>query len=90
MKTKLYNLQTLYDPNANFTQSICKVGDNGQAFTEEEIYKYKKFYAKKMGKEYFIEQFSTSSKDHFKYFFKNYQNSKYYEKLKKIYYYLLK
>jgi len=90
MKTKLYNLQTLYDPNANFNLSICKVGDNGQAYTEEEIRKYKKFYAKKMGKEYFIELFSASSKDHFKYFFKNYQKSKYYNHFKKTYYYLFK
>ena len=51
---------------------------------------YKNYYAKKMGKEYFFDLFSNASKDHFKYFFKNYQNSKYYNNLKKIYYYLFK
>ena len=90
MKTKLYNLNSLYDPAANFTQEICKIGDNGQAYTNEEIKKYKNYYSKKMGKEYLLDLFSNSSKDHFKYFFKNYQSSKYYKQLKKIYYYLLK
>ena len=90
MKTKLYNLRSLYDPNINFTYDICKVGDNGQAYSKEELEKYKNYYAKKMGKEYFFDLFSNASKDHFKYFFKNYQNSKYYNNLKKIYYYLFK
>jgi len=90
MKTKLYNLNSLYDPNANFTHEICKFGDNGQVYTEEELNKYKNHYAKKMGKEYFFDWFSNKSIDHFKYFFKNYQKSKYYENMKKIYYYLLK
>ena len=90
MKTKLYQLNSLYDPSADFTHEICKFGDNGQAYSKEELNKYNNYYAKKMGKEYFLDLFATASKDHFKYFFKNYQNSKYYEKLKKVYYYLLK
>ena len=90
MKTKLYNLNSLYDPSANFTQEICKIGDNGQAYTDKEIKKYKNYYSKKMGKEFLLDLISNSSRDHFKYFFKNYQSSKYYKQLKKIYYYLLK
>ena len=90
MKTRLYNLKSLYDPNMNFTHLICKYGDNGQVYSEEELKKYKKFYAKKMGKEYFFDLFSNTSKEHFKFFFNNYQNSKYYKNIKKIYYYLLK
>jgi len=90
MKTKLYNLQSLYDPSANFTYEICKFGDNGNVYSKDEQEEYRKYYARKMGKEYFIDLFATSSKNHFKYFFKNYQKSKYYEKVKKIYYYLLK
>ena len=70
--------------------SLEAVGDNGHAYSNEELKKYKNYYAKKMGKEYFFDLFSNASKDHFKYFFKNYQNSKYYSNLKKIYYYLLK
>ena len=61
-----------------------------QAYSKEELEKYKNYYAKKMGKEYFFDLFSNASKDHFKYFFKNYQSSKYYNNLKKIYYYLFK
>jgi len=90
MKTKLYNLDSLYDPRANFTHEICKFGDNGMVYTPKEIEAYKKYYAQKMGKEYFLDLFSNASKNHFKYFFKNYQNSKYYNNLKKIYYYLFK
>ncbi len=90
MKTKLYNLSSLYDPSANFTQEICKSGDNGQAYSKAELSSYKNYYAKKMGKEYFLDLFSSSSRDHFVHFFRNYQKSKYYEKLKKVYYYLLK
>ena len=90
MKTKLYNLNSLYDSKANFTHEICKFGDNGMAYTSEEIEVYKKYYAKKMGKEYILDLFSNTAKDHFKYLFKNYQNSKYYENVKKIYYYLFK
>ena len=90
MKTKLYNLRSLYDPSANFTYEICKFGDNGNVYSKDEQEEYRKYYARKMGKEYFIDLFATSSKNHFKHFFKNYQKSKYYEKVKKIYYYLLK
>ena len=86
----VYNLKSLYDPNANFTHLICKYGDNGQVYSEAELKKYKDFYAKKMGKEYFFDLFSNTSKEHFKFFFNNYQNSKYYKNIKKIYYYLLK
>ena len=90
MKTKLYNLNSLYDRSANFTKEICKIGDNAKAYSEEDIRKYKSYYAKKMGKEYFLDLFSETTKDTFKYFFKNYQKSKYYQNVKKIYYYLFK
>ena len=90
MKTKLYNLRSLYDPNVNFTYEICKVGDNGHAYSNEELKKYKNYYAKKMGMEYFFDLFSDTCRDYFVYFFKNYQKSKYYDNIKKSYYHLLK
>ena len=90
MKTKLYNLQSLYDPKAHFTFDIAKYGDNGMVYSEEELYKYRKYYAKKMGTEYFFDLFSNTCRDYFIYFFKNYQSSKYYNKLKKAYYFFLK
>ena len=90
MKTKLYNLQSLYEPNANFGYEICKFGDNGMAYSKEELNKYKNYYAKKMGMEYFLDLFSGTCRDYFIYFFKNYQNSKYYDHIKKAYYYFLK
>ena len=90
MRTKLYNMNSLYDRNANFTYEVAKFGDSGMAYSDDELAKYNSFYAKKMGKEYFLDLFAHSCKDYFKFFFKNYQNSKYYEKIKKIYYYLLK
>ena len=90
MKTKLYNLNSLYDPKANFTYEVAKFGDNGMAYSDEDLDVYKNYYAKKMGKEYFLDLFAHTSEDYFKHFYKNYQNSKYYENLKKIYYYLFK
>ena len=90
MKTKLYNLQNLYEPKANFTHDICKFGDNGMSYTKDELESYKKYYAKKMGMEYFYDLFSDTCRDYFIYFFKNYQKSKYYNHFKKAYYYLLK
>ena len=90
MKTKLYNLRSLYDPSANFSNEVCKIGDNGRAYSKEELHKYRKYYAKKMGKEYFLNLFANASREQFIYFFKNYRNSKYYQKVKKIYYYLFK
>jgi len=90
MKTKLYNLKSLYEPRVNFTYEICKFGDHGMAHTKEELDKYKTYYAKKMGMEYFFDLFSDSCRDYFVYFFKNYQNSKYYDQFKKAYYYFLK
>ena len=90
MKTKLYNLQSLYDPKAHFTFDIAKYGDNGMVYSKEELYKYRKYYAQKMGTEYFFHLFSNTCRDYFVYFFKNYQSSKYYNKLKKIYYSFLK
>ena len=54
MKTKLYNLRSLYDPNVNFTYEICKIGDNGQAYSKEELEKYKNYYAKKWEKNIFL------------------------------------
>ena len=50
---------------------------------EEDIKKYREFYAKRMGKEYFLEIFSEASKNTFKYLFRNYKNSKYYSDLPK-------
>lgn len=90
MKTKLYNLRNLYEPKAHFTFDIAKYGDNGMVYSKEELYKYRKYYAKKMGTEYFFNLFSNTCRDYFVYFFKNYQSSKYYNKLKKIYYFFLK
>jgi len=90
MKTRLHNLNSLYDKNVNFTYVVAKFRDGGLAYSEEELAKYNSFYAKKMGKEYFLDMFAHSCKDYFKFFYKNYQNSKYYEKIKKVYYYLLK
>ena len=90
MKTKLYNLQSLYEPKANFTYDVCKFGDNGKVYSEEELKKYRNYYAKRMGMEYFYDLFSDTCRDYFIYFFKNYQKSKYYNHFKKAYYYLLK
>ena len=60
------------------------------AYSHEELDKYKKYYAKKMGMEYFLDLFSDTCRDYYIYFFKNYQDSKYYDRIKKAYYYLLK
>ena len=73
-----------------FAYEIAKYGDNGMAYSNEELSRYKKFYAKKMGTEYFFDLFSNTCRDYFIYFFKNYQSSKYYNKLKKAYYFFLK
>ena len=42
MKTKLFNLKSLYDPNFNFTFTVSKFGDNGRAYTKEQINNYLK------------------------------------------------
>ena len=49
-----------------------------------------KEYAKRMGMEYFYDLFANQSKNYFKFFFKNYKNSKYYTKFRKYYYYLFR
>jgi len=90
MKTKLHNLRHLYEPKANFAFEIAKYADNGMAYSKQDLIKYNKFYAKKMGAEYFFDLFSNSCRDYFVYFFKNYQSSKYYNQLKKCYYFFLK
>ena len=90
MKTKLYNLSNLYDPKINFNAIVCKYGDNGLAYSKEELIEYEKKYAKRMGMEYFYEMFANKSKNYFQYFFKNYRNSKYYTKLRKYYYYVFR
>jgi len=90
MKTKLYNLSSLYDPNFNFNTTVCKVGDNGLAYSKEEVRLYQKEYAKRMGMEYFYDLFANKSKNYFKFFLKNYADSKYYTKFRKFYYYLFK
>ena len=90
MKTKLYNLKSLYDPNFNFVFTVSKIGDNGKAYSKEEINNYLKNYAERMGREYLFDIFASHSKEYFKFFFKNYYQSKYYSKIKKLYYFLLK
>ena len=69
MKTKLFNLNSLYDPSFDFNSIVCKFGDNGLAYTKEELAKYKKEYAKRAGIEYFYDLFAEKSKDYFRFFF---------------------
>ena len=90
MKTKLYNLKNLYDPTINFNTVVCKYGDNGLAYSKDELFEYEKLYAKRMGIEYFYDLFANESKNYFEFFFKNYKDSKYYTKLRKYYYSYLK
>ena len=90
MKTQLHNLQNLYDPSINFNSVVCKYGDNGMAYSKQELISYEKEYAKRMGMEYFYEIFANQSKNYFKFFFKNYKDSKYYTKFRKYYYYVFK
>lgn len=87
MKTKLHNLKNLYDPVINFNKIVCKYGDNGLAYSKNDLLAYEKEYAKRMGIEYFYDLFANQSKNYFQFFFKNYRNSKYYTKLRKYYYY---
>ena len=70
MKTKLHNLKSLYDPIINFNNIVCKYGDNGLAYTKEELINYEKEYAKRMGIEYFYDLFANQSKNYFKFFSK--------------------
>ena len=90
MKTQLHNLSSLYDPVINFNNLVPKYGDNGLAYTKSELINYEKEYAKRMGIEYFYDLFANQSKNYFKFFFKNYKNSKYYTKFRKYYYYYLR
>ena len=90
MKTQLHNLESLYDPIINFNNLVPKYGDNGLAYTRSELISYEKEYAKRMGIEYFYDLFSNQSKNYFKFFFKNYKNSKYYTKFRKYYYYFFR
>ena len=90
MKTKLYNLRSLYDPAINFNNIVCKYGDNGLAYTKKELVDYEKEYQKRMGMEYFYELFASQSKNYFQFFFKNYRDSKYYTKFRKYYYYFFR
>ena len=87
MKTQLHNLSSLYDPVINFNKIVPKYGDNGLAYSKEELIRYEREYAKRMGIEYFYELFANQSKNYFKFFFKNYKDSKYYTKFRKYYYY---
>lgn len=87
MKTQLHNLSSLYDPVINFNKIVPKYGDNGLAYSKEELIRYEKEYAKRMGMEYFYELFANQSKNYFQFFFKNYKDSKYYTKFRKYYYY---
>ena len=90
MKTQLHNLESLYDPIINFNNLVPKYGDNGLAYTRAELLNYEKEYAKRMGIEYFYDLFANQSKNYFKFFFKNYKNSKYYTKFRRYYYYLFR
>jgi hypothetical protein len=90
MKTKLHNLESLYDPSFDFNSVVCKFGDNGLAYTKKELESYRREYAKRMGIEYFYDLFANKSKNYFKFFFKNYKDSKHYTKFRKYYYYLFK
>lgn len=90
MKTTLHNLSSLYDPSINFNNIVCKYGDNGLAYSKEQLINYEKEYAKRMGMEHFYDLFANQSKNYFKYFFKNYKDSKFYTKFRKYYYYYLK
>ena len=90
MKTQLHNLESLYDPIINFNNLVPKYGDNGLAYTKVELLNYEKEYAKRMGIEYFYDLFANQSKNYFKFFFKNYKNSKYYTKFRRYYYYLFR
>ena len=90
MKTQLHNLESLYDPTINFNNLVPKYGDNGLVYTQQELISYEKEYAKRMGIEYFYDLFSNQSKNYFKFFFKNYKNSKYYTRFRKYYYYFFR
>ena len=57
---------------------------------KKELESYRKEYAKRMGIEYFYDLFANKSKNYFKFFFKNYRDSKHYTKFRKYYYYLFK
>ena len=63
MKTQLHNLSSLYDPVFNFNNIVPKYGDNGLAYTKEELVRYEKEYAKRMGMEYFYDLFANQSKN---------------------------
>ena len=71
MKTKLHNLKNLYDPEINFNEIVCKYGDNGLAYSKNDLLAYEKEYAKRMGIEYFYDLFANQSKNYFQFFFKN-------------------
>ena len=90
MKTQLHNLRSLYDPIINFNNIVPKYGDNGLAYTKKELIAYEKEYAKRAGIEYFYDLFANQSKNYFKFFFKNYKDSKYYTKFRKYYYYFFR
>ena len=62
MKTQLHNLRSLYDPVINFNNIVPKYGDNGLAYTKEDLIRYEKEYAKRMGIEYFYDLFCKSVK----------------------------
>ena len=62
MKTQLHNLRSLYDPVINFNNIVPKYGDNGLAYTKEDLIRYEKEYAKRMGIEYFYDLLQISQK----------------------------
>ena len=67
MKTQLHNLSSLYDPVFNFNNIVPKYGDNGLAYTKEELVRYEKSM-RRMGMEYFYDLFANQSKNYFKFF----------------------
>lgn len=63
MKTTLHNCASLYEGSGNFTFNAAKYGDNGLAYSEEEILRYLSEYKMRAGIEYLIDQFTDKSKD---------------------------
>ena len=78
MKTQLHNLSSLYDPVINFNNIVPKYGDNGLAYTKEELISYEKEYAKLWVLNIF-RFICKSIKNYFKFFLKLY-----YTKFRKI------
>ena len=55
MKTTLHNIESLYD--AGFVYATAKWGDNGRAFTYEELAEYTKEYKRRAGLDWFYSRY---------------------------------